>query len=74
MTKSAVARFSRNSILVQNRILNRLNGGWEIHQKASTACSCTMFPSTGGIVEPGSKGTDLTTHHTISSKDRSVTP
>ena len=29
-----------------------------IHQNASTACSCTMFPSTGPIVEPCSKGTE----------------
>ena len=28
-----------------------------IHQKASIACNCTMFPSTGRIVEPGSNGT-----------------
>ena len=46
-----------------------------IHQKASTSCSCTMFPSTDRIVETSSKGTeglpcDLTTqlcpqhHHT----------
>ena len=38
-----------------------------IHQKAGTACSCTMSPSTGRIIELGSEGMkrlpcDLTTH------------
>ena len=80
MYKSAVARFARNNILVaQYSILyDEVVAGRfidSIHQMASTACSCTMFPSTGGIEEPGSKGTkglpcDLTTqscpqHHQI---------
>ena len=65
--KSAVARFARNNILVaQYRNLNRWNDIGSIHQKASTACNYTMFPSTGHIIDPGSKGMeglpcDLTT-------------